>query len=424
MKIVIINTYDITGGAAIATFRLVKALEKQNIDVKMLVQKKKTDFQIIEQTNNNFFNQQKKFFNFAFERLLFKFKERDPSVRFAFSMANIGEDISKHKLLRQADIIHLNWVNSGFLSLKSLKNIFKLGKPIVWTLHDMWAFTGGCHYAYECNNFIRQCGNCFYLKKPFAKDLSYKTWKRKTNLFANQALNIVSVSSWLSKNAKNSSLLKDKSHYVIANALNSVFKPVEKEIARKKLGIYRDKIVLLFGSDKIDNPTKGFKYFIESIKTLQKITKINSNDILICMFGTIKNNKEKILNQIPFEYKYFGFVKDKDELINIYSAASVTVVTSLYEAFGQVIAESMICKTPVVAFDNTGPTDIISHKKDGYLAKFQSSKDIANGINWLLFKANYEQICENAYNNMSQKFSGDEIANQYLNLYKKLKIQH
>ncbi|MEA3452685.1 MAG: glycosyltransferase, partial [Bacteroidota bacterium] len=334
MKVVIINTYDVAGGAAIAALRLAKALEKQNIDITMLVQKKKTDEQIVQQTNNNFFNRKKKLFYFAFERLLFKFKERDPSVRFDFSIANIGEDISKHKLVQDADIIHFHWINFGFLSLKSLSKIFALKKTIIWTLHDMWPFTGGCHHAYECNNYVQQCGNCPFLKKPFENDLSFKIWAKKNALFSNQKLNIVSVSSWLSQRAKNSSLFKNKSHYVIANALNSVFEPVDKIIARKKLGADSNKIILLFGSVKIDNPIKGFKYFVEALNILKQNSKIDNDNVLIYILGTVKNNKEALLEQLPFEYKYFGFVKDEKKLINIYSASTLTIATSLYETFG------------------------------------------------------------------------------------------
>ena len=420
MKVVIINTQDISGGAAIAAFRLANALIKQNIETTMLVQHKKTNSEIVQQTNNNFFHRQKKFFYFVYERLLFRLKEKNPEVRFDFSMANTGEDISNLEIIKQVDIIHLHWINFGFLSLKSLRKIVELGKPVVWTLHDMWAFTGGCFHAHNCNKFTHHCGNCFYLRNPHNKDLSYKVLKKKKNLFLNQALNIVSVSSWLSQKAKSSSLLKNKTHFVIPNALSSAFKPVDKNVARKKLGISNDKIILLFGSDKIDNPIKGYKYFIESLKKIQTNKNINSDNFFIYLFGTIKKNKEELLNQIPFEYKYFGYIKDQKKLINIYSASNITVVTSLYETFGQVIAESMKCKTPVVAFNNSGPTDIISHKKNGYLAEYKSSDDVAKGISWLLFNDNYEEICNNAQETTTQKYSEDIIAKQYKSLYQKI----
>ena len=162
MKVVILNTSDSVGGAAIAALRLVKALEKQDIEIRMLVQKKNLENNIISETNNNIINKFKKIFYFAFERLIFKFQEKDSSLRFTFSLGNTGEDISKHKFIQEADIIHIHWINFGFLSLKSLKKIFQLGKPIVWTLHDMWTFTGGCHYSYDCEKYKTNCKNCSY----------------------------------------------------------------------------------------------------------------------------------------------------------------------------------------------------------------------------------------------------------------------
>ena len=420
MKIVIINTQDISGGAAIAAYRLTNALKKQNIEITMLVQHKKSDSNLVQQTNNNFFHRQKKFFYFAFERLLFRLHERDVSVRFDFAIANTGEDISKLKIIQEADIIHLHWINFGFLSLKSLKKIFNLGKPIVWTLHDMWAFTGGCFHAHRCNNFKENCGNCFFLKNPHNNDISNKIIKKKNKLYSKQALNIVSVSSWLSEKAKSSSLLNNKSHFVIPNALSSIFEPIDKKIAREKLGISNDRIIILFGSDKVDKQIKGYNFFIESLQKIKENRNIDSDKILVFLFGRIKKNKDDLLNQIPFEYKYFGFVNDKKELSNIYSASNITVVTSLYETFGQVIAESMICKTPAVAFNNSGPMDIITHKENGYLAKYKSSDDVAEGISWVLLNKNYEKICNNAHETTKQKYSDKIIAKQYIDLYKEI----
>lgn len=408
------------GGAAIGAQRILKALKKKNIETKMLVQNKESSFDYVETTGQNFVKKQINFGYFAAERFFFMFKEKDSSVRFAFSPANFGEDISKHKLVKEADIIHINWINFGFLSLKSLKKLLETNKPIVWTQHDMWAFTGGCHYSHECNNFIKKCGNCFYLKNPKADDLSNKIWRKKNKIFKNRNLNIVSVSSWLKENAEKSTLFKDKKHIVIHNSIDEIFEPIDKKIARKSLGIEDDKIVFLFGSDKIDNPIKGFKYFIDALIKLSQNNKIKKENVLVFMFGRIKNEENLGLYQIPFEYKHFGFISDKQKLVELYSASTITIASSMYEAFGQVIAESMACKTPVVAFDNTGPTDIIRHKEDGYLAKFQSSEDIYNGILWILFEADYQNISEKARISIKEKFSAEIIAEKYINLYKNI----
>lgn len=421
MKVVMLNTSDAIGGAAIAALRLAKALQKQDIEVKILVQNKTTNLDFVEGTSNNFFNKFKNFSYFAIERFIFKLHEKNPSVRFAFSMANTGEDISKHKFVKEADIIHLHWINFGFLSLKSLEKIFKLGKPVVWTLHDMWAFTGGCHHSYDCKKYESDCGNCsIYLNKPKEKDLSNIVWNKKNSILPKYPINIVSVSNWLSECSRKSSLFRNQKHFTIHNSLNLNFIAKDKSYSKKHLGISPDKKILLFGSYKIENPNKGFDYFIEALKILKEDKSIESGNFLIVLFGNIKISKEDFFLKIPFEYKYLGFVKDVKELSNVYSAASITVTPSLYESFGQVITESMICKTPVVAFNNTGPKDIINHKKNGYLAKFKSSEDLAKGIKWILFESEYETLCKAAYIDTKNNFSDTVIASQYIKLYNKI----
>ncbi len=421
MNILLINTYDKKGGAAIASLRLAKALRKQNINVNMIVQKKATNFNYIETTNNNLFNKTKNFIYFALERFIFSFYEKDSSIRFAFSIANTGEDISKHPLVQKADIIHLNWINFGFLSLKSLEKIFELNKPIVWTQHDMWAFTGGCHHAYECDNYQKNCGNCsLYLKKSTFNDLSHKVLERKNKIFSKYNLNIISVSNWLANRAKKSTLFASKKHFVISNPLDPNFNAMNKIEAKKHLGINEEKIILLFGSEKVENPIKGFNYFVQALNILKNDKNINTDNFLIVLFGNIKTSSEKLTNQLPFQHKYLGFIDNITELSQVYSAASITVVPSLYETFGQVIAESMICKTPAVAFNNSGPLDVIKHKENGYLAKFKSAQDLADGIKWILFEADYEKTSNKAHNYVNNNFSDTVIAQKYIDLYKSI----
>src|SRR5665213_2333313 len=174
MKVTLINTSDAGGGAPVACLRLLKALESAQVDGTMLVQEKKTDEPRVKAIGNGLLNKLKTSFHFLRERvpfILFKAKER--SLRFAFSTANSGTDISSHPDVLNADILHLHWTNQGYLSIDDLKKLFRLGKPIVWTLHDMWAFTGGCHYSGGTDHFINECGNCWMLRNPGENDISH-----------------------------------------------------------------------------------------------------------------------------------------------------------------------------------------------------------------------------------------------------------
>ena len=172
MKVTILSTFDNFGGASIAASRLNKALNVNGLSSNMLVQDKKGNLPNIETIAPNWFQRKLALLRFALDRYQFAFYEKNKEVRFIFSQAKIGVDVSKNPLIQQSDIIHLHWINFGFLSLNSIEKLFKTNKPIVWTLHDMWAFTGGCHYSRECTNYERSCGNCVqFLRNPSENEI-------------------------------------------------------------------------------------------------------------------------------------------------------------------------------------------------------------------------------------------------------------
>ncbi|RYD86423.1 MAG: glycosyl transferase group 1, partial [Sphingobacteriales bacterium] len=205
MKVTLINTSDAGGGAPAACMRLLKALALKQVDVAMAVQQKKTAEVRVQSVTGSKTGR----INFFRERLPFMFfYEKDKSVRFAFSTANAGNDIAAEAIIDNADVLHLNWTNAGFQSINNLKQLFALNKPVVWTLHDMWAFTGGCHYSGGCDHFVNQCGNCWMLRKPHKNDLSHTGWLNKFSMLDEaKNLTIVTCSNWLGNMARQSSLL-------------------------------------------------------------------------------------------------------------------------------------------------------------------------------------------------------------------------
>jgi glycosyltransferase involved in cell wall biosynthesis len=206
IKILLINTYDNYGGASLACVRLLKALEKQGIEAKLLVQVKNLPEVNIRGIAENYWAKKLALARFAGERAQFAWYARDKSVRFAFSPATTGADISQHPWVQEADVLHLHWINFGFLSLQSLQKLIQLNKPIVWTLHDMWAFTGGCHYVGDCTHFHKTCGNCPLLKNPRPKDWSYQVFQKKFRLYHASHIHFVTCSRWLGEVARQSSL--------------------------------------------------------------------------------------------------------------------------------------------------------------------------------------------------------------------------
>jgi len=154
-----------------------------------------------------------------------------------------GRNISRHPLVQEADIIHLHWVNFGMLSIQNIRQLLDTGKPVYWTLHDMWAFTGGCHHSGNCMNFQQSCGNCQeFMKQPGENDLSHQRWTQKFNAFQAPNLHIITCSDWLKNRAASSSILKNQRIESIPNAINTeLFKPAEKQNAKRFLGLNPDK---------------------------------------------------------------------------------------------------------------------------------------------------------------------------------------
>ncbi|MBC7408548.1 MAG: glycosyltransferase family 4 protein, partial [Arcicella sp.] len=342
--------------------------------------------------------------------------------RFIFSQAKIGIDISNHPLIQKSDIIHLHWINFGFLSLNSLEKLFIIHKPIVWTLHDMWVFTGGCHYSRECTNYERNCGNCVqFLKDPAENDLSHQVWERKKEIFSKANVTIVTCSEWLAQKARESSLLKDKTIVSIPNPIDTdVFRSIEKSIARGNFKLSPDKKYILFGAVKISDARKGFAYFAEAISIINQqliINNIDSDNIEVLIFGQAQAAD---FEGLPFKVNILGKLSDLETIATAYSVASVFVSPSIEDNLPNTIMESMACGTPVVGFDVGGIPEMIDHEKSGYLAKYKSSEDLAKGIYWILFNADYQLLANNSRQKVLDNYSEKVVAEKYKKVYQSL----
>jgi len=415
MKIALINTFETSGGAAIACKRIMKALQKAEIDVKLIVRDKTSNDPSVISVNNSFVKRKINFVRFCWERLIiFISNHFNYKKLFLVSIANTGSNISQLPEIKEADIIHIHWINQGFLSLKDIKCFVETGKPIVWTMHDLWACTGICHYAYKCEEYKRKCGNCSFLNSNKSNDLSNKIWKKKQFLNTS-GINIVTVSSWLEGIVNESSLTKMLSTTVIPNVIDTdIFKPYDKKISRKIFALPDDKKILLMGAARLDDYIKGGHFLQQALQYFSK-----REDILLVLFGNIKSEKSFVDN-LSVKYIHLGLIKDASEIAKLYSAADVTICPSLYETFGQTISESMACGCPVVSFNNSGQTDIINHKQNGYLAKSEDIDDLAKGIEWVLNNADTEQLSIKAREKATNTYNENVIAKQYIELFEKI----
>ncbi|WP_152590671.1 glycosyltransferase family 4 protein [Nostoc sphaeroides] len=412
MKPLLINTNDTNGGAARAAYRLHKGLQKIGIASKMLVQNKQSDDYTVIAMQDKLSKGIAKLKPTLDALPLQIYHQRDGSL---YSLQWLPDTVTKKVAELNPDIINLHWINGGYLQIE---NIAKLDKPIVWTLHDMWAFTGGCHIAGDCLNYTKSCGACYRLHSHKQQDISRWVWWRKTKAWQDLNLTIVTPSVWLAKCAAASSLFKDRRIEVIANGLDTnKYKPVNKSIARAVLGLPEDKQLILFGAmNATTDHNKGFHLLQSALDNLSKAGWAERIELVV--FGV---SEPKNTPQLGFKSHYLGRLNDDISLALVYSAADVMIVPSIQEAFGQTASESLACGTPVVCFDSTGLKDIVEHQKNGYRAKCFSSDDLATGIIWVIEnQERYQKLCDKAFETVNKKFTLDLQAKRYLSLYEEI----
>lgn len=413
MRVLIVNTSERIGGAAIAANRLMDALRNNGIQAKMLVRDKQTKNVTVIGLNKSLW----KIWQFIWERILvWKANHFRKHNLFAVDIANTGTDITTTPEFKQADIVHLHWINQGLLSLKDIRKILLSGKPVIWTMHDMWPCTGICHHARECDNYHKECRHCPYLyKNGGKKDLSYQVFKKKKELYRLTPITFVTCSQWLRERAGQSALLSNQTIINIPNPINTnLFKPRNKQEACKKCMLPSDKKLILFGSAKITDKRKGIDYLIESCKILA-----NKHPELLEELGVVVYGKysEQLKPLVPFQVYPLNYISSEKELVDVYNAVDLFVTPSLEENLPNTIMEAMACGTPCVGFNVGGIPEMIDHLHNGYVAEYKSSEDFANGIHWALSEGEYKSLSEEARRKVMTSYTESVIAKRYIEVY-------
>jgi glycosyltransferase involved in cell wall biosynthesis len=313
----------------------------------------------------------------ALEKLDFLRYEKDKSVRFAFSHGLTGIDIAKNPLVREADILHLHWINKGFVSLAGLKELLSLGKPVVWTCHDMWPFTGGCYYSGTCTNYLRACGDCKFLKDQATNDLSARKYALKKEIFSGtNNLTFITPSAWLKEIGNGSNTAAGKEIHVIPNGIDTeIFKPVKSE--------KKEKFTLLFAAVNIADKRKGFAEFQQYCKALLEKGFRNFRVVYI------GENKGQFEPDPAFEQAFTGYISDPAIMAKWYSEADLYVTTSNDDNLPTTVMESLACGTPVAAFAVGGIPEMILDGATGVLANVYDSENLASKTMQLL-KGNFD----------------------------------
>jgi glycosyltransferase involved in cell wall biosynthesis len=403
LNIVLLSYHNQNGGAGIACGRLAEALRKAGHQVSYLVQEKSGNDSSIELTNTPW-RKALNWIRFILERLAYLPYEKNKEVRFLFNPGKFGQDLSQHPLIQQADIIHLHWVNFGMLSIQNIKQLLATGKPVYWTLHDMWAFTGGCHHSGECLNFQASCGNCQeFLKNPAANDLSNQVWNEKFKAFQQPNLHIITCSDWLKERAASSSILKNQPIQSIPNAIDtSFFKPADKQSAKRILGLDPSKKYILFVAMRVNAPKKGFSYLEKALKGL------DSSTTELIVVGNAQD-----LPELQLKAHIMGHISSPEKMIQIYQAADVFVTPSLEENLPNTLMEALACGTPCVGFAIGGIPEMIDHQVNGYVAEYLSAEDLTKGLAWTLENAPEQAARHKAESTYSEAI----IAAKHVNYY-------
>lgn len=421
MRILLINSSDTGGGASIAALRLLNALNNHGYYARMGVVSKETEnpnvFLLPKKKHILLFKFSKKvirylnkIFNPVTKRLK-KINSFKTTNEIAHSKNLITETDIKWINKSDYDVVNLHWI----CDVISIKDISKITKPMIWTMHDTWPFCGAEHYPNILENDQRYKYKYTRKNKPKSTkgfDLCKKIWKQKNKYLRNMNLTFISPSSWEADCLSESSLFFDKKCFVIPNIIpNEDFKKIDNgnEI-RKILNIPNDKIILGFGAAYgINNPksVKGSFYLLEALKKIE-----DKNKYFIIIFG---NAKEEFTSQITINYLNAGFISNPKLLALLYNSCDLFICPSLIENLPNTCLEAIFCGVPVIAFNVGGTKDIVSHKENGYLAIPYNIDDLIQGIKWC--SNNHNELSDNCLKKAKLDFDSNKTINSYIGAY-------
>ena len=407
MKILIVNSVDLTGGAARAAFRLHESLLVKNIDSQMLVMNKTSDVSSIVgplTQIEKLWARLRPILDFL-PLVIYKNSKETLFSPAWLPFSGVVERINKIN----PDIVHLHWITGGMIRVEELA---KIKAPVVWSLHDDWAFTGGCHIKWECERYKKNCGSCPKLNSNKENDLSRSIFNRKEKTFKKiSSLTVVGLSKWLAKCASESALFKKTNIVNLPNPIDiSRFAPCNTEQARKLLNLPLGKKLILFGAmNASSDVNKGYK------ELKQALQEVKEENVELIVFGSSKPAEESHFSQVTH---YLGRLYDDVTLRVLYSAADLMIVPSLQENLSNAIMESLACGTPVISFDVGGNSDLITHQVNGYLAKPFDTIDLAKGIDWVLKSPIYQELSAAAREKVLTDFDSQLVADKYISLYK------
>jgi glycosyltransferase involved in cell wall biosynthesis len=413
MRVLIINTSEKTGGAAVAANRLMEALNNNGVKAKMLVRDKETANITVVGLSHPMLQH----WHFLWERWCIYLRLHCSRKHlFDIDIANAGADVTSLPEFKEADVIHLSWINQGMLSLGGIRKIIASGKPVVWTMHDLWPATAICHYAHGCPSFKTVCHSCKLLPGGGSdKDLSTRVWNRKKRIYADSNIHFVTCSRWLEGQAKQSGLFVGQRVMNIPNPIDTrLFCKKDRREARLSCGLPVDKNVILFVSQRVTDGRKGMDYFVDALEKLVAAHPETRENTCVAILG---GHSEEISGRLALPVYPLGYVNDTKKIVDVYNSANVFVLPSLEDNLPNTIMESMACGVPCVGFKVGGIPEMIDHQRNGYVASFKDADDLANGIHWVLVEACYDALSNAAIRKVVTTYSQHTVAMKYIEVY-------
>lgn len=401
-----INQSDTTGGAAIAGYALHQGLLNQNIESNLLVSKAQTDDCRIDTIP----------YRWLQSNLLLPFTHR---LDYQFLQFTGTFDILKHDFFRNADILNFHSLHSGNFSYWAIPALTRQ-KPAVWTLHDMWAFTGHCSYSYECDRWQTGCGKCPHLDSypEIHRDTTQPVWKLKDWIYQRSDLTIVTPSKWLTEQAQNSILNRFPIHHIPNGIDTDLYRPIDSQQCRRELNIPADKHILMFGAQQLDDSRKGSDLLIDTLSGLPESVKAKT------VLMTLGSSGNTINQAVGIETINLGYISSDEIKAKAYSAADLFLFPTRADNLPLMLQESMACGTPMVSFNVGGVPDLVRPMATGYLAHLEDAVDFRNGVVKLLedreLRLKMSQQCRDI---AIKEYSIKQQVERYAELYQKVLIR-
>lgn len=409
MRPLLLNATDIRGGAARAAYRLHLGLRGIGVDSRMLVQSKESDDQHVLGPRSRL-EELVGIVRPQFDLLpLYCYPKRKKEV---FYPGWLPDRVARKVDRSGADLVHLHWISRGFIGLQT---VARFRRPVVWTLHDMWAFTGGCHYDAGCGQYMQGCGRCPSLGSNRNADLSRWAWRKKKGGWKGLNLRVVTPSRWLADCARNSPILGGCSITAIPNGIDlTVYRPHAKDHARSILSLPNDKRLIMFGAvSGAEEERKGFRYLQEALARFAAGGR--GSEYTLVVAGASRPSESPHLG---VDTIYLGRLHDDVALALAYSAADVFIAPSTQDNLPNTVVEALACGLPCVAFDIGGMPDMIEHERNGYLARPFLAESLAQGIAWVLEDSSRQRLLsERARSKAEEEFDVSRVAKRYLQVY-------